>query len=356
MTKALHELPLNGRDISQLILLNPGVAVAMDTGNNSSFVGFAKKYSIGGFRGEDNLFLLDGIELWDWHHRTPAGPSGALLGLETVKEFQTLTSDIPAQYGRLLGGVFNAVSKSGTNQLHGDVFEFLRNSALDARNFFDQQLTSSSPRIPTFRRNQFGATLGGPIKKDKAFFFVAYEGMRQELATTKIINVPDANSRLGTVQNLNGTVTHLTVSPIIAPYLNLYPLPNIKNNGDGTGDLYAAPAPISDSFSAARVDALYDFRQRFSFSSRNAIQFDTTFIVNYPGYYQSTSLDTSLYSLGETHIFSPRAINTFRVHFNRTDSGCRRRGVCPTVAPSLLSVPAAFCRLHGLRPSPTSIR
>ena len=321
--RAMRDLPLNGRDVSQLILLNPGVTAAQNTPNNSNFVGFAKKYSIGGFRGEDNLFLLDGTFLWDWHHRTPAGPSGALLGLETVKEFQVLTNSVPAQYGRLLGGVFNSVSKSGTNDVHGDIYEFLRNSALDARNFFDGAK-------PAFRRNQFGATLGGPIKKDKAFFFVAYEGMRQASGITRITNVPDLATR-----------TRSTVSPKVAPYLSLYPLPNGQTFVGGIAQfIFTDPKPISDNFGQARFD--YQLGENDSFYGRyTASTSEQTSIPNFPGFSQDTKLSTTLITLSETHIFSPRALNTFRIHLNRVfpiDSG-----TCPTIAASLLSVPGSPC-------------
>ena len=128
----IRDLPLNGRDLQQLILLNPSVGEAMNPSSGSAYAGFGKKISISGLRTEDNSYLLDGSFIADFSRHAPTGPSGALLGSETVREFQVLTNSFSAQYGRVLGGVFNAVSKSGTNEFHGNVYEYLRNDALDA--------------------------------------------------------------------------------------------------------------------------------------------------------------------------------------------------------------------------------
>src|SRR5262249_6462364 len=147
-------------------------------------------------------YLLDGSYINDMNRHLPAGPAGALLGAETVREFQVLTNSYGAQYGRAQGGVFNAVLKSGTNAWHAGVYEFLRNSDLDARRFFDLKQTPSDPRLPPFRRNQFGADAGGPIVHDKAFFFAAYEGWRESLTQTQIQNVPDAAARQGILPNV----------------------------------------------------------------------------------------------------------------------------------------------------------
>src|SRR4029077_3778661 len=142
-------------------------------------VGYGKRISISGSRGEDNAYLLDGSYINDFGRHIPAGPSGALPRTETIREFQVLTNSFSAQYGRAMGGVFNAVSKSGTNEWHGSIYEYLRNSALDARDFFDRKQLADDPRLPPFRRNQFGGTAGGPIKRDRTFFFAAFEGMRE---------------------------------------------------------------------------------------------------------------------------------------------------------------------------------
>src|SRR4029077_8747403 len=142
---------------------------AVNSKSDSEKVGYGKRISISGSRGEDNAYLLDGTYINDYQRHIPAGPSGALLGAETIREFQVLTNSFSAQYGRAMGGVFNAVSKGGTNQWHGDLYDYLRNDKLDAAKWEDNRVNAKKP---PFRRNQFGGTIGGPIKKDKIFFFV----------------------------------------------------------------------------------------------------------------------------------------------------------------------------------------
>src|SRR5258708_27407143 len=157
---------------------------------------FRNGFSVAGKRPETNRFLINGI---DWiggnataQYITPYGASGQLLGVEAVREFNLVANTYGAEYGKRAGGTVNIVTASGTNQLHGDVFEYLRNSALEARNFFDNTIGT-----PPFKRNQFGGMLGGPIKKDNSFFFVNYEGLRQGLGVSKVAVVPDANAHKG---------------------------------------------------------------------------------------------------------------------------------------------------------------
>src|SRR5262249_15958465 len=154
--------------------------------SGGSFVfGSGKRFSVGGQRGYSNSFLLDGTNINDQANGTPGGAAGTNLGVDTILEFKIFTNSFKAEYGHSAGSVVSAITRSGTNSLHGTVFEYIRNSALDVRNFFD---VGSSP--PTFKRNQFGGVLGGPIKKDKTFFFGGYEGLRQGLGTTQIATVP----------------------------------------------------------------------------------------------------------------------------------------------------------------------
>ena len=189
-TKQMVDLPLNGRNFQQLILLAPGVTVAQTA--TTSFYGKGDTYSIAGARPEGAAYLLDGTDITNFfNHGSGAGSLGTSLGIDAIAEFQTLTNTYSAQFGGN-GAVINAVSKSGTNAFHGTAFEFLRNSALDARDFFEP---TSSPK--PFRRNQFGGALGGPIKKDKMFFFVNYEELKQSLGITNKITVPDANAHAG---------------------------------------------------------------------------------------------------------------------------------------------------------------
>ena len=163
----VRDLPLNGRSLDNLIFLQVGVSSYLQ-GDQSTENGGGIKFTVSGSRITANSFLLDGTNINDQSNTTPGSAAGKMLGVETLREFRVLTSNYSAEYGRFSGGVMTAVTKSGTNNLHGNVFYFARNDALDARNFFDY---TSPNRLPPFTRNQFGATAGGPIKKDRTFFF-----------------------------------------------------------------------------------------------------------------------------------------------------------------------------------------
>ena len=162
----IRALPLNGRSFDQLIYMQPGISVATGVVGSPN-QGRGSKFSANGARLTSNYFMLDGTDINDSQNFTPGGAGGQMFGVESIQEFQVLTHNQGAQYGRSMGGIINAVTRSGTNALHGNVYEFLRNSALDAKNFFDDPGST----IPAFKRNQFGATLGGPIRRDKVFFF-----------------------------------------------------------------------------------------------------------------------------------------------------------------------------------------
>src|ERR1700723_3448008 len=182
----MRELPLNGRDFEQLILLAPGVATYPE-GGSSALTSVANAYSISGTRPEGYSNTLDGEDMLNWWQRNAGGDvTGTTLGIDAIAEFQTLTGTYSAEYSGN-GGAIVGVTKSGTNEFHGSIYEFLRNSALDSRGFFD------GASVPEFRRNQYGGTIGGPIKKNKVFFFANYEGIRQLLETTNVNYVPEPN-------------------------------------------------------------------------------------------------------------------------------------------------------------------
>src|SRR5438034_5192838 len=193
--KEMRDLPLNGRSFQQLALLQTGVTAALAAGNDV-VGGRTPKISINGARPEQNNFLLDGTDINNVYNKTPGSSAGVLLGVEAVLEFQVLTNSYSAEFGRSSGGVINAVMRSGENSVHGSAFEFHRNSALDARDFFDPK----DKPIPPFKRNQFGATLGGPIQRDKTFYFLAYEGLIERLGVSGATFVPDANARRGIIK------------------------------------------------------------------------------------------------------------------------------------------------------------
>src|SRR5437870_917821 len=207
----MRELPLNGRNFEQLILLAPG-ALSYPAGGSSALVGRAATYSVSGSRPEGYGMLLDGENIQNWWQRgTGAAVTGTSLGIEAIAEFQTLTNTYSAEFGGN-GAVINSATKSGTNSFHGSLYEFLRNSALDARNFFEQK--SPAP----FRRNQFGASVGGPVKRDKAFFFFNYEGLRQHLDHSFQAFVPTLAVRTQAV-------------PSVKPIVDLYPAPTMDLGG-----------------------------------------------------------------------------------------------------------------------------
>src|ERR1700741_626122 len=184
----VRNTPLNGRDWAQLATLQAGVTGVQNgsaTGGGNTDRGFGAAVSISGSRPDQNSYRLDGISINDYANGAPGSVLGDNLGIDAVEEVGVLGSNYPAQFGRTSGGVINVVTRSGNNSFHGSLYEFLRNSALDARNFFDGP-------IPPFKRNQFGGSAGGPIQKDRTFIFGDYEGLRQSLGVTTVDTVPSA--------------------------------------------------------------------------------------------------------------------------------------------------------------------
>jgi hypothetical protein len=224
----IRELPLNGRDWTQLALLQPGVTGVGSSGGTRS--GNGMKMAVAGARPSENNYRLNGIGVNDYANTTPGNALGTNLGVEAVAEFSVLTNSYSAEYGRTSGGVVNAITRSGTNQIRGTAFEFHRNSAMDAKDYFDR-----GDQPPPFHRNQYGLAVGGPIAKNRTFWFADYEGLRELLGQTTVSTVPSQAAREGRLAA--GTVT---VNPQIARALALFPLPNgeLLGNGD-TGQYYA---------------------------------------------------------------------------------------------------------------------
>jgi hypothetical protein len=322
----MRELPLNGRDFSQLLTLSPGVVSAPPAGN--SLFGQLTNYAIAGARPDGQAFLLDNSDIQDWfNHGTGSGAMGTSLGIDGIAEFQTLTNTYSAQFGGN-GSVINAVSKSGTNALHGSLYEFLRNSDMDARNFFD----GASP--PPFRRNQFGATAGGPVKKDKAFFFVNYEGLRQALGQTQIAFVPDANAHNGFLPcNIAGAayacnpatnLANVGVAPSIASAMALYPTTSLVSaNGVAQIHQVASQEGVENYF-LARFD--YTFSEKDSLTVRY-VQDLANQVSPFPGnnktpFWPETDITANHFvTLQERHIFSNNLINVVTISYNRPNDG-----------------------------------
>jgi hypothetical protein len=307
--RQVKELPLNGRSYDQLMTLNPGVVNyssqrAGGIGTSNSVVG--NMFAASGRRPQENLFLLNGVEFTSASeiNNTPGGVSGQLLGVDAVREFSVAKDTYGAEYGKRPGAQVTIVTASGSNQFHGDVYEFLRNSALDARNFFDHG------DIPPFRRNVFGGSLGGPIRKDKTFLFGNYEGFRQNLGLSDLTLVPDDASRARAVTS-------------VQPLLALWPVANgpelLTSTGAQSGIAEAFSNPlqrIREDFGTARLDQIFTEKDSFA----------AVYTIDDSGSHSPTNNSISLIhvflreqvaSLSETHIFSPSLLNKATFGFSR---------------------------------------
>ena len=315
--KKIRDLPLNGRDMAQLILLQPGV-VNSRASVQSANTGRGTRFSVAGARPSQNLFQLDGTTINDALNNTPGSAQGLLVGVETVKEFRVLTSTYSAEYGRATGGVFLAVTKSGTNEVHGSAFEFLRNDVLDARNFFDR-CPNTDPNCqgggkPPFRRNQFGGTVGGPIIRNRTFFFGSYEGLRERKGITTISLVPDDNARLG---RLPGQAA-ITVDTRSQPIIDLYPKANGRNLGDGTAEFIGTTNRVSkDDFFTVKVD------HKLSDSDSMFVRYlyddsDQVLPRNFPEFPNQAVNRKQVVTIEERKIISARMVNELRLGFNRS--------------------------------------
>ena len=249
--KNIADLPLGGRDLTQLSFMQPGVLRIPTRLQQGVFGGMGENLSVGGARGTQNLYLLDGVSNSDLSGN-PQGAAGTYVGAETVKEFQVITNNYSAEYRSQAGAIVSAVTKTGTNSLHGSLFWTLRNDILDAANFFDNAFGNPKPK---FKRNQFGGSLGGPIVRDKTFFFGSYEGLRERLNTTDSARVPTLLARQGVLPKKT-----VVVSESIKPYLALYPVPGqgnalVEDYGDGTALIAGDQRqPTNDTFAAIRMD------------------------------------------------------------------------------------------------------
>src|SRR5262245_15618773 len=286
--RSLTELPLNGRDLFKAAILEPGVAPTPSSAPSLLSDGKASQVSVNGMRPSWTNVLIDGMDANDpVFGFSPAGASGLFLGLNGLTEVRSLTQTVDAEYVGNGGGVIEAVTKSGSNQFHGSLWEFHRDASLDARNYFD---LSSRP-IPAFVRNQFGAGLGGPIVHDRTFFFANYEGFREVQASTAIATVPNALAHRGLLPSTanpggcgnatpNGCVA-VTIDPRVQQFLDLVPPSNGADNGDGTGDLITANKGATNEHNGiVRVD--HNFSNSHSLFGRYMID-DSSSVVPYIG-------------------------------------------------------------------------
>lgn len=358
-SQQMSDLPLNGRNFQQLLTLAPGVSTipqsSAQVGISSTFYGGGQTYSVSGSRPVGEAFLLDNQDLEGfWNKGGGVSVTGNSLGVDGIAEFQLLTNTYSAQFGGT-GAAMNAVSKSGTNALHGSLFEYVRNSALDARNFFD------AAAKPDFSRNQFGGSLGGPLKKDKAFFFVNYEGLKSSQGFTGNEYVPDAQSRVAnvpcntlpgaTTSNCNnGDRVNLTTLPvsdpsyvdpawlaIVTPYLALWPSVSASAEVPVTNGPFGQPGNqypagyalftdvasqiIDQNYILARVD--YTLGSKDSvfgrYVSDTAYQFVPFPLSALPNWPEVDHAGDQFFTIEEKHLLSATAINEVRFSFTRTN-------------------------------------
>jgi hypothetical protein len=345
----VRDTPLNGRDWAQLATLQAGVTGVQANGGNTDR-GFGAAISISGSRPDQNSYRLDGISINDYSNGAPGSVLGDNLGIDAVEQVSVLGSNYPADYGRTSGGVINAVTRAGKNAFHGSAYEFLRNSALDARNFFD------GPTIPAFKRNQFGASAGAPIQKDRTFIFGDYEGLRQSLGVTSVDTVPSP-AVLGIGTGPNGTpgpstfcsipqtaqqsppngcvptqipapgqpgaapnpdpVTHID-TPVLQFLRAFYPLPNgpLLGNGDTGIFTFAAQEITGENYFTIRVDHKLSDTDGLS----GTYMRDNSKTVQ-PGTFDELLTDVvsrrQVVTLHEQHIINPSFLNAAQVGFSR---------------------------------------
>jgi hypothetical protein len=321
--RTVVELPLNGRDWTQLATLQPGVIsvrAQASTGAtaNRGNRGFGDQLADSGHRPNENTYRVDGININDYSNGAPGSVLGASLGVDAIQEFSVVTTNYTAEYGRTSGAVINAITKSGTNQVHGSGYFFDRDKIFDARNFFD------GPSIPSFRRTQFGGSIGAPIIKDKTFIFGDYEGVRQSQSLSFQDNILSAAALAGNLCSVpNGTCTShsVTVDSRAVPFLPLWQPVHGTNTGiplGGNGDI--------DIFLTSGIKVLnenyFTVRGDHKISEKDSL--NGTFFYDKAPQTNPDSLDNTIHqvfterhtlALTETHIFSSALGNTFRFGF-----------------------------------------
>ena len=337
----MQNLPINGRNFATLITLAPGVASVPPSpgggGQSSTVYGNQTNYSVAGSRPVGMAYMLDNTDIRDWlDHGAGVSIMGTSLGMEAIQEFSVLTNTYSAEFGGT-GAAVNAVTKSGTNSFHGSAYEYVRNSALDSSNYFDVP-----GHKPDFSRNQFGGSVGGPILKDKAFFFVNYEGLRAtEANTTRAVvptSLPDLYTAGGMTQDEEGNWSgkplgpagpSIPLNPVSASIFELYPLaqsltdcPNVSgiNLFAGTGLFCSTSSQTgNEDYGLARVDYIFGTKDSLfaRYAIENAYQLVPYAYSQVPGYPEADSERNQYLTIEERHTFSPRFLNEVRFGYVR---------------------------------------
>jgi hypothetical protein len=348
--QSLADLPLNNRDLFSAVTLEPGVAPNPSSAPSLLSNGKAGQVSINGIRPSMTNVLIDGMDATDpVFGYSPAGASGFFLGLNELEKVQVLTQTFNAEYGGYGGAVIDMTTKSSSNQFHASLWELHRDASLDAKNYFD---LGSSP-IPPFVRNQFGAGIGGPLRRNHTFFFANYEGFREVQASTAIATVPDALAHQGLLPSAanpsacsNGTPSGcvaIPMNPLIEPFLSLLPPSNGPDNGDGTGELITAnKGTTREDHGMVRID--HNFSNTDSLFARYTID-DSSALVRYvgtpPGTYvpgfPTFHLARNQYGTVQDRMtFGPGWINELRFGVNRTTASSLIDNTHPGLSISLV--------------------
>lgn len=356
----VRELPLNGRSWTDLANLQPGVLQAVEHPKQDVNRGFGSQISISGARPQQNNYRLDGVSINDYTNGGPGSILGQNLGVDAIQEFSVLTSNYSAEYGKTSGGVVNAITRSGTNSLHGSAYEFLRNSGLDANDFFAN--ANGQPK-PSFRQNQFGVSAGGPIRKDHTFIFGDYEGIRYSKGETAVATVPSLAARGLMPDGKTPTAAVLCSNPpgpdpsnpcsrkVVAGafnpdpvtgidqtasrYLPFFPLPNAGTIGNGDIGLFAFDRHqiVSENYFTTRVDEKISDQDSlfgtYSFDNSPLTQpnvLDDVLI--------SSTAKRQIAAIEESHVFNPTVVNSLRVGYNRerANSGGGINAINPAAA------------------------
>ncbi|MGA7908930.1 MAG: carboxypeptidase regulatory-like domain-containing protein [Candidatus Sulfotelmatobacter sp.] len=333
--RQVKDLPLNGRSYDLLLTLNPGIVNF--TGEKTGGIGVSNSttgnnFAVSGNRPQQNLFLLNGVEYTGAaeNNMQPGGTSQQLLGVDGVREFKVLRDSYGAEYGKRPGGQVIILTQSGSNQLHGSAFEFLRNSALDAPNYFDKG------SAPPFQRNQFGGSLGGPVRTGKTFLFGNYEGLRQRLHQTSAAFVPDADSRALAVASVQPLLNLWPVAPAGAPDFEI----GCNGSPCGIAQVFSSPLQtIREDFGTLRLDHIVSSRDTLAAMYTIDDGADVTATGLDPYSSDVVSLREQVFSLEETHTFSSSTLNVARAGFSRAGyffTGETTRGTPAATVPGFL--------------------
>jgi len=322
--KQVAALPLNGRNYILLTLLQPGVV--QNTNINTTGSSSGQWFSSNGAPLRSNNYTLDGAILQNINAGSAGSLSGVALGLDGIEEYRVITTNPAAEFGIGMGSQTVIVSRGGTNELHGSVFEYLRNSAMDAANYFDSPAADGGRRLPPLRRNNFGFALGGPIRHDKTFFFATYEGLRERYGITTVTNVlgQGCHGNAGeTITNVAcpqlGATASTVISATTAPLLALYPLPNLPTTGGLYQYTFPYSQPTSDDYGQARID--HNFSQADSLFVRYTGEYDVqTPVSAYPQFTNPRLSGADYATIAETHAFHSAMLNNFRVSYSHTAS------------------------------------